>query len=70
MHTTNLYNTPIQNTDQKLSGKEKLAFIEVIKRRHIYPDRVRILFILAHKSNQSERKREHKNRLSLKQEKN
>ena len=32
-----LYNTPIKHANQKLSGKEKLSFIEVIKRRHIYP---------------------------------
>ena len=26
-----LYNTPIQHANQKLSGKEKLAFLKVIK---------------------------------------
>ena len=42
IHTTGLYNMPIQHKNLKLSGKEKQAFIEVIKRRQIYPDRVSI----------------------------
>ena len=36
-----------------LGGKEKLAFIEVIKRRHIYMDRVRIQFIITHNTNKA-----------------
>ena len=36
-----------------LSGKEKLAFIEVGGERHIYLDRVRIMFILTHKKNKA-----------------
>ena len=31
IHTTRLYNTPIKHRNRKLSVKEKLAFIEVIK---------------------------------------
>ena len=31
IHTTRFYNTPIQQANQKLSRKLKLAFIEVIK---------------------------------------
>ena len=57
-----MYNMPIQHANRKLSRKEKIAFIEVIKRRHIYLDRVRIYIILAHKNEQGERNREHKNR--------
>ena len=31
VHITSLYNTPVQHANKKLSGKEKLDLIEVIK---------------------------------------
>ena len=50
IHTTCLYITPIKHANRKI----KLAFIEVIKRRHIYLDMIRIQFILTHNTNKAE----------------
>ena len=49
VYTTHQHNTQIW----KLSGREKLAFIEVIKRRHTYLDIGRIQFILTHRMNKA-----------------
>ena len=53
IRTTRLYNTPIQHTNRRIKQKRKTSFIEVIKIRHIYLDRVRIMFILTHNNNKS-----------------
>ena len=45
----------------KLSRKEKLVFIEVIKINHIYMDRVRIQFIITHKMNKGKEREKRKN---------
>ena len=51
VHTTRLYNTPTQHTNRKIKRKRKNRFYWGDKRSHIYPDRVSIEFILAHKTN-------------------
>ena len=53
IHTTHFYNTPIKHVNRKSRGKEKLAFIEIDKRRHTYPDSAGIQFILDQKTNRA-----------------
>ena len=53
IYTTRLYNTPIQHTNRNFKQKIKLDFIEVIKRSHIYLDRICIQFIPTHKMNKA-----------------
>ena len=45
--------TFIQHPSRKLSGKEKIDFVEVKKRGHMYLYRVIIQFILTHNANKA-----------------
>ena len=44
---------PIQHANRKVKQKRKTSFDWSDKRRHIYPDRVRIQFILTKKTNKA-----------------
>ena len=50
---THVYKTPIQHANRKPSRKENTRLFWSGKVRHIYTERVRIKFILTHKTNEA-----------------
>ena len=56
IHTTRVYNTPVQYANQKIKRKRKTDFYWSDKMRQIYPDRVMIQFIFTHITNKAKGK--------------